>query len=470
MCKGDDSLKRVRCWSHRWVLPDGGEAEVRLSLDENRVQHFRNLNRIVGEPENWRGSYFDEFAAFWVWKGGDEEISELARQLEDIFRRNGGVPSYTSRAYAEFIKQFVASFPYEYDDRSIGHMEYGRFPIETLYDGKGDCECLSFLLASLFAHAGFKTAMLGGFTKPGRKGGHAAVGLAIATNPGDSVLRFENTDYVYCEAVSCDCIGVCDFDFAIFSEDAEIFHIPADYHWSGTPHGWVCSSCCSNVEPWRERCPSCGTASAYQAVEQSYRLSADWDEALRGFLAYTQWLKGARLEELAAELRKLANSDLWGAIPSGNKAYLEKALIAWKGKGAEGAAEVLEGARRHLLSAWPHVVASAFCHKPDAAERSVWTGGAMSWIGMGVYEMTDDELAKFARRVLSDTICARIAGFSSGSRLAIGRILDAYERKGEAYLSEKRGSIENILVKVVIPQVFTVLAREEVKGVLVPQH
>jgi hypothetical protein len=77
--------------------------------------------------------------------------------------------------------------------------------------------------------------------------------------------------------------------------------------------------------------------------------------------------------------------------------------------------------------------------------------------------MTNDELAKFTRRVLSDTTCNRIPGFSSGSRLALGRILDAYERKGEVYLSEKRNSIENILVKVVIPQVFTLLAREEAK-------
>ena len=462
MCRGGDGLKRVRHWSHRWVLPDGGEAEVQLSLDENRVQHFRNLNRIVGEPENWRGSYFDEFAAFWVWKGGDEEINELARQLEDIFRKNGGVPSGTSRDYAEFIKHFVSSFPYEYDDRSIGHREYGRFPIETLYDEKGDCECLSFLLASLFVHAGFETVMLGGFTKPGRRGGHAAVGLVIHKNPDDDVLCFDGTDYVYCEAVSQDRIGKCGFDFSIFSADAQVFRIPADYHWKGTPQGWVCPGGHGLVEPWRERCPSCGTASTFETVERNYRRSANWDEALEEFLDYMRWLRGAKPEELSAELRKLSDSDLWGALPSGNKAYLEKALAAWKDNGTGSAADYLEGARRHLLSAWPHVVASAFCHKPDGAERSVWTGGAMSWVGMGVYEMTDDELARFARRVLSDTTCARIPGFCSGSRLAIGRILDSYERKGAAYLSEKRESIENILVKVVIPQIFTLLAREEV--------
>ena len=79
---------------------------------------------------------------------------------------------------------------------------------------------------------------------------------------------------------------------------------------------------------------------------------------------------------------------------------------------------------------------------------------------MSVFEMDNKLLSQFARKILSDTTCKRIKGFSSGSRLAIGRILSSYEKKGDLYMNVKRKSIENILVKVVIPQVFTILAHE----------
>ncbi|MDA0989847.1 MAG: hypothetical protein O3A51_03750 [Verrucomicrobia bacterium] len=74
--------------------------------------------------------------------------------------------------------------------------------------------------------------------------------------------------------------------------------------------------------------------------------------------------------------------------------------------------------------------------------------------------MSSQDLARFARRILSDTTCKRIRGFSTGSRFAMGRMLSCYEKQGDAYMAQKRDSIENILVKVVIPQAFTLLARE----------
>ena len=125
-----------------------------------------------------------------------------------------------------------------------------------------------------------------------------------------------------------------------------------------------------------------------------------------------------------------------------------------------GAKSYLSGAQRQLLSAWPHIVAAVFCRAPRKANEEIEVYGPMSWLGISMYAMDNRTLARFARRVLSDTTCKRIQGFSSGSHLAIGRILSSYEYKGEAYMNEKRKSIENILVKVVIPQVFTLLARE----------
>lgn len=40
------------------------------------------------------------------------------------------------------------------------YLEYGRFPIETIHDGVGDCECTSLLCLSLLAYMGFKPALI----------------------------------------------------------------------------------------------------------------------------------------------------------------------------------------------------------------------------------------------------------------------------------------------------------------------
>lgn len=55
---------------------------------------------------------------------------------------------------------FVQHFPYSYDEQSIGQAEYPRYPLETLYDETGDCECLSILGASLLKILGYEVALL----------------------------------------------------------------------------------------------------------------------------------------------------------------------------------------------------------------------------------------------------------------------------------------------------------------------
>ena len=57
----------------------------------------------------------------------------------------------------------VDSTQYEYDEKcnEIGNLrEYARYPDETMYDGRGDCDCKAVLAAVLFREAGYKTAYL----------------------------------------------------------------------------------------------------------------------------------------------------------------------------------------------------------------------------------------------------------------------------------------------------------------------
>lgn len=187
-------------------------------------------------------------------------------------------------------------------------------------------------------------------------------------------------------------------------------------------------------------------------------------KTLKIFQDWISWTSQASLPEIAQEIEKLYNTSIWESIPSGNKNYLENTLKVIKGNDWEKAQKYLKGARQHLLSAWPHITASIFSHEPQGKKEGYKVYHFISSMGKSVYELTDKQLLVFAKKILSDTICKRVLGFGSGSRSALGKIIEAYERRqGEEarqYLSQKRKSMENIIVKVIIPQVFSLLARE----------
>ena len=79
---------------------------------------------------------------------------------------------------------FVQSIPYTSDLKTTGYDEYPRFPIETLVDNGGDCDCKSILFATLTIILGFQAV----FINPPE---HMAVGI-LGNN-------FKGTFWVYPE-------------------------------------------------------------------------------------------------------------------------------------------------------------------------------------------------------------------------------------------------------------------------------
>ena len=62
--------------------------------------------------------------------------------------------------YAEFVLEFVQSVPYLEDIDTRGSHEYWKFPVETLWDGGGDCEDTTFLFGTIMGLSGYRTAFL----------------------------------------------------------------------------------------------------------------------------------------------------------------------------------------------------------------------------------------------------------------------------------------------------------------------
>lgn len=92
------------------------------------------------------------------------------------------------------------SIPYKSDRETTGIDEYWRYPLETLVDQAGDCECKSILAATIFQVLGTAALFL---LYPPREGKPGHVALAIEGGdsfpPGLQFFPHRGRRYFYCE-------------------------------------------------------------------------------------------------------------------------------------------------------------------------------------------------------------------------------------------------------------------------------
>ena len=99
-------------------------------------------------------------------------VSDMKSNLESLYIKNFGTDT-TGQGYAEFILAFVQEcFTYKTDTYLYRQSEYYAFPMETIYNGGGDCEDTSILCAALYKAAGYNTGV---FLIPG----HAVAAVAL---------------------------------------------------------------------------------------------------------------------------------------------------------------------------------------------------------------------------------------------------------------------------------------------------
>lgn len=83
-------------------------------------------------------------------------IDALAKEITEIATREG-IP----RDEIPYLAiAFVQSFPYVSDSISSGYDEYPRYPIETFFERKGDCEDTAILTAVLLKQLGYGSALV----------------------------------------------------------------------------------------------------------------------------------------------------------------------------------------------------------------------------------------------------------------------------------------------------------------------
>lgn len=84
----------------------------------------------------------------------DAILREVASELRSM---GAGMDD---RTYAEFVLRFVQTIPYLEDMETRGVEEYWKFPMETLWDGGGDCEDKTILYNTLMGICGYRVAFV----------------------------------------------------------------------------------------------------------------------------------------------------------------------------------------------------------------------------------------------------------------------------------------------------------------------
>lgn len=155
-------------------------ATICYSIDEDLYYYYKSLARYYGNNEYI--NYINDPV-------NHEYIEMITENLKDIGDRRG----YSDGERVREAICFCQSFEYEPDGGDEDSLdEWPKYPIELLYDRKGDCEDTSILLAGILAEMGYGTALI-------KYDDHMAVGLKGDDTIVGTFFEAEGLKYYYIE-------------------------------------------------------------------------------------------------------------------------------------------------------------------------------------------------------------------------------------------------------------------------------
>jgi hypothetical protein len=138
----------------------------------------------------------------------DPALNQAAQAIRNMAISRGYDSEDTLNLALAFVQ--TPNIRYDEDQNTTGHIDYARYPIETLVDKVGDCDCKSILFLSLIQTAAlnYNGVLLEYLGNPG----HMAVGVAGYFD--DYITAFTYTSYqylgqkyYYCETTGSGMVG-----------------------------------------------------------------------------------------------------------------------------------------------------------------------------------------------------------------------------------------------------------------------
>ena len=169
---------------HTWSC-NGKQCSITLNISTNLYDYYQNEREHLAYRYQFNGGEIPpNYFSFML----SEHDREIMQALADEFSSH----SVSELESINLALTFVQSLPYAYDTDSKGTDEYVRYPVETLVDGRGDCEDKVALLAALLYEMEVDFILL---VLPE----HMAVGVHCDGVEANRYLLFNDKRYYYLE-------------------------------------------------------------------------------------------------------------------------------------------------------------------------------------------------------------------------------------------------------------------------------
>jgi len=119
-------------------------------------------------------------------------LDSLLKSIDDTV---GGTEPGSDEEF-DAVVRFVQSLKYSRDTDDTGHLEYPKYPVETLVHRQGDCEDGTILMGALLRRLGYDVVVV---SLPDHA--HMVLGVALDDAPGDSITH-EGAEYSVVETTS----------------------------------------------------------------------------------------------------------------------------------------------------------------------------------------------------------------------------------------------------------------------------
>jgi predicted transglutaminase-like cysteine proteinase len=186
--------------THRYVIADGDVSGTvtfaygRTLSTVTWTVPFSHYAMYKDDAAKRAHTDHDSDSMFITWMDGD--IRALADTITGRVLGHAPANSEESLLLADATLAFTQyAVRYQSDKEAHGATEYWKYPIETLVDGKGDCEDSAALFTALTAAMGLDSLMI--LHLPSAGDGHAFSGIA-ADADGVS-YSIDGKKYLYCE-------------------------------------------------------------------------------------------------------------------------------------------------------------------------------------------------------------------------------------------------------------------------------
>ncbi|MBD3184640.1 hypothetical protein GF312_20335 [Candidatus Poribacteria bacterium] len=162
------------------------KGRINLIIDLDEYQEYMQRNPF----NNWPNiPDYEKIINELVNKGLTDEVL----QATSYFVRTTKTRELTDYEEVSNVLAFVQSL--EYDLSKEENRDYWRYPIETLREGKGDCDCFSILAASIYKSLLHKVVIL-------ISSKHACLGVSGAEGFPGTFFQLGDKKYYFCETTA----------------------------------------------------------------------------------------------------------------------------------------------------------------------------------------------------------------------------------------------------------------------------